>query len=74
MTLQKDAAANCFDSGTVQHELLHVLGKYYDFAGLLVFDRRIAVNTRKQALIMNIHARIVTITYKSISETLIHSG
>lgn len=27
MTLQKDSAANCFDSGTIQHELVHVLGE-----------------------------------------------
>ncbi|CAF3050423.1 unnamed protein product [Rotaria sp. Silwood2] len=27
MTLQKDNEANCFHSGTIQHELLHVLGQ-----------------------------------------------
>ncbi|CAF1480147.1 unnamed protein product [Adineta steineri] len=26
MTLQKDDSANCFDSGTIQHEILHVIG------------------------------------------------
>jgi hypothetical protein len=26
LTLQKDASANCFVSGTIQHELLHVIG------------------------------------------------